>query len=64
MLRCDRCCATCPTTDCSSSARADVVARLLLHVYVLAMVNSHVVLGYPLLEFPRLDDMERLVGTS
>ena len=43
---------------------ADVVARLLLHSYVLAMVNSHVVLGYPLLEFPRLQDMERLVGTS
>ena len=43
---------------------ADVVARLLLHSYVLAMVNSHVVLGYPLLEFPRLEDMERLVGTS
>ncbi|HEY5873738.1 MAG TPA: patatin-like phospholipase family protein [Ilumatobacteraceae bacterium] len=43
---------------------ADVVARLLLHSYVLAMVNSHVVLGYPLLEFPRLADMERLVGTS
>jgi hypothetical protein len=43
---------------------ADVVARLLLHSYVLAMVNSHVVLGYPLLEFPRLQDMERLVGTT
>ncbi|MGD9705068.1 MAG: patatin-like phospholipase family protein [Acidimicrobiia bacterium] len=40
------------------------VARLLFHAYVLAMVNSHVVLGYPLLEFPTLDEMERLVATT
>jgi predicted acylesterase/phospholipase RssA len=30
----------------------DVTARLLLHSYVLAMVNLHVILGYPLLAMP------------
>jgi hypothetical protein len=39
----------------------DAVARLLYHAYVLAMINSHVILGYPLLEFPTLADMRDLV---
>jgi hypothetical protein len=32
--------------------KKDVTARLLHHAYVLAMVNLHVILGYPLLELP------------
>ena len=38
----------------------DTVTQLLYHSYVLAMVNCHVVLGYPLLAFPSTGDMRRL----
>lgn len=40
----------------------DTVAQLLYHSYVLAMINCHVVLGYPLLPFPSKDDMRRLAS--
>jgi predicted acylesterase/phospholipase RssA len=35
-------------------------ARLLHHAYVLAMVNLHVLLGYPLLDLPALAEFEAL----
>jgi predicted acylesterase/phospholipase RssA len=38
-----------------------VAARLMRHGYVLAMVNLHVILGYPLLEVPGRDRFERLL---
>ena len=41
----------------------DVVARLLQHAYILAMVNAHVVLGYPLLAFPTLEEMRDYIDT-
>ena len=41
----------------------DVVARLLQHAYILAMVNAHVVLGYPLLAFPSLEEMREYIDT-
>lgn len=40
----------------------DTVTQLLYHSYVLAMINCHVVLGYPLLAFPAVDDMRRLAS--
>lgn len=40
---------------------ADVSARLLHHAYVLAMINLHVVLGYPLLAVPSRGQMADLL---
>jgi predicted acylesterase/phospholipase RssA len=42
-----------------SGLGTDVSARLLHHAYVLAMVNLHVILGYPLLDVP---DRQRFVS--
>ncbi len=41
-----------------------VTARLLRHAYVLAMVNLHVILGYPLYDVPPLADFEALLGSG
>jgi predicted acylesterase/phospholipase RssA len=40
---------------------AERTARLLHHAYVLAMVNLHVILGYPLLELPTRDRFSALL---
>jgi predicted acylesterase/phospholipase RssA len=40
----------------------DVTARLLYHSYVLAMVNLHVILGYPLLDVPTLERFRAMVA--
>jgi predicted acylesterase/phospholipase RssA len=42
----------------------EVVARLVRHAYILAMVNLHVILGYPLLEIPSREDCEQLVRSG
>jgi predicted acylesterase/phospholipase RssA len=42
----------------------EVVARLIRHAYILAMVNLHVILGYPLLEIPSQADCEQLVRSG
>jgi predicted acylesterase/phospholipase RssA len=39
----------------------DVTARLLYHSYVLAMVNLHVILGYPLLAMPSQERFRSMV---
>jgi hypothetical protein len=39
-----------------------VVASLLRHSYVLAMVNLHVILGYPLLPIPSQEEFEALIA--
>jgi hypothetical protein len=44
--------------------KEEVCARLLYHAYVLTMVNTHVILDYPLLEMPDLDRFRGLVGQS
>ena len=44
--------------------KTDVTARLLRHAYVLAMVNLHVILGYPLRPIPSAEDFERLVASG
>jgi predicted acylesterase/phospholipase RssA len=44
--------------------KVDVTARLLRHAYVLAMVNLHVILGYPLRPIPSAEDFEHLVTSS
>lgn len=38
-----------------------VTARLVHHAYVLAMVNLHVILDYPLVPIPRAEDLEALI---
>ncbi len=40
----------------------DVAARLMRHAYVLAMVNLHVILGYPLLDLPEPTRFEALLA--
>lgn len=40
---------------------AEVCARLLHHAYVLAMVNTHVIVGYPLLEVPDRERFRALI---
>jgi predicted acylesterase/phospholipase RssA len=45
-----------------SSLGDQVAARLLRHGYVLAMVNLHVILGYPLLELPAHDRFEGMLA--
>jgi hypothetical protein len=44
--------------------KTDVTARLLRHAYVLAMVNLHVILGYPLRPIPSADEFESLVAAG
>src|SRR5436190_1635957 len=39
-----------------------VTARLLYHSYVLAMVDLHVILGYPLLDLPAPERFERMLA--
>ena len=41
--------------------RRDVTVRLLRHAYVLAMVNLHVLLGYPLLAIPADEAFDKLL---
>jgi predicted acylesterase/phospholipase RssA len=45
-----------------SALGADVSVRLIRHGYVLAMVNLHVILGYPLLEMPSEERFRRLLA--
>jgi predicted acylesterase/phospholipase RssA len=42
---------------------AGVTARLLHHAYVQAMVNLHIILGYPLLELPSRERFTALLGS-
>ena len=44
--------------------KVEVTASLLRHAYVLAMVNLHVILGYPLLPIPSADEFEGLVAAG
>ncbi len=39
----------------------DVSARLLHHAYVLAMINLHVVLAYPILDIPSRESFQEMV---
>lgn len=45
-----------------SALGVEVAARLLHHAYVLAMINLHVLLDYPLLEIPDRKRFEQLAG--
>ena len=45
-----------------SALGTKTAAQLIRHGYVLAMVNLHVVLGYPLLAVPGQDRFERLAS--
>jgi hypothetical protein len=49
-----------PTTF--RSLGSDVVARLLYQAYTTAMMNLHVILGYPLLTLPQPGDFENLLA--
>jgi hypothetical protein len=40
----------------------EVTAQLLHHAYVLAMVNLHVILGYPLCDVPALERFQELAS--
>jgi predicted acylesterase/phospholipase RssA len=44
--------------------KTDVTASLLRHAYVLAMVNLHVILGYPLRPIPSAEAFESLVSSG
>ncbi|MGE0881754.1 MAG: patatin-like phospholipase family protein [Acidimicrobiia bacterium] len=44
-----------------SKLSAPAAARLLHHAYVLTMVNTHILLDYPLLPIPDVADFERLL---
>lgn len=41
--------------------KAEISARLLRHAYVLAMINTHVILGYPLPDLPDEDRFRAMV---
>lgn len=45
-----------------SALGVDIAARLLQHAYVLAMINLHVLLDYPLLEIPDTKRFEQLAS--
>lgn len=51
--------ANCAVPTTFRSLGTDVVARLLYHAYVTAMMNLHVILEYPLLAIPEMDDFEK-----
>jgi predicted acylesterase/phospholipase RssA len=45
-----------------SALGTEVSARLVRHAYVLALVNLHVILGYPLVAIPAAERFEKLVS--